>query len=121
METTSVRRIIFYRTESGNTPVQKFVESLAPKQSAKVVWTLNLIETRRVVDARYLKKLKGTTGIWEVRIASSGNIFRILGFFDGDDLIVLNHGFQKKTQKTPHRDIEVAEKRKTDYLRRKTT
>jgi len=99
--------------------VREFVESLGPKQSAKVVWTLNLIETRRVVDAKYLKKLKGTTGIWEVRITSGGNIFRILGFFDGDDLIVLNHGFQKKTQKTPRHDIGLAEKRKADYLRRK--
>jgi len=29
------------------------------------------------------------------------------------------HGFQKKTQKTPKRAIEVAEKRKKDYFRRK--
>ena len=115
-----MRRIIFYKTESGRIPVKEFLDGLAAKPSAKVVWTLNLIEARRVVDAKYLKKLKGTTGIWEVRVASGGNIFRILAFFDGDDLIVLNHGFQKKTQKTPRRDIELAERRKADYLTRKS-
>ena len=81
--------------------------------------TLNLIETRRVVDAKYLKKLTGTTGIWEVRVASGGSIFHILAFLDGGDLIVLNHGFQKKTQKTPRQYIDLAERRKADYLRRK--
>ena len=114
-----MRRIIFYKTESGRIPVKEFLSELAAKPSAKVVWTLNLIETRRVVEAKYLKKLKGTTGIWEVRLTSGGNIFRILAFFDGGDLIVLNHAFQKKTQKTPRQDIELAERRKADYLRRK--
>ena len=66
-----------------------------------------------------MKKLTNTNGIWEVRILVSGNIFRLLGFFDGDNLVVLNHGFQKKTQKTPAKEINVAEKRRKDYLLRK--
>jgi len=114
-----MRRIIFYSTASGKSPVRQFLAGLPAKPAAKVAWTLNLIETRRVVDAKYLKKLKGTTGIWEVRVAAGGSIFRILGFFDGEDMIVLNHGFQKKTQKTPRQEVELAERRKTDYLKRK--
>ncbi|WP_211355846.1 type II toxin-antitoxin system RelE/ParE family toxin [Colwellia echini] len=54
-----------------------------------------------------------------MRILVSGNIFRLLRFFDGDNLVVLNHGFQKKTQKTPAKEIKVAEKRRKDYLLRK--
>ncbi|MCW5202017.1 type II toxin-antitoxin system RelE/ParE family toxin [Desulfobulbus sp. US4] len=44
----------------------------------------------------------------------------MLGFFDGRKLIVLDHAFQKKTQKIPKRDIQTAEARKKDYFRRKT-
>lgn len=47
------------------------------------------------------------------------NIFRLLGFFDGPKLIVLTHAFQKKTKKTPHRAIEIAEARMRDYFERR--
>jgi len=49
----------------------------------------------------------------------SSNIFRLLGFFDGNNLIILTNGFTKKTQKTPQKEIKLAEKRKKDYLKRK--
>ena len=54
-----------------------------------------------------------------MRVQVGGNIFRLLGFFDGDNLVVLNHGFQKKTQKTPPKEIKIAENRRKDYLARK--
>jgi len=73
-----------------------------------------------IVPTTYLKKLVNTDGIWEIRIQVSGNIFRLPGFFEGDNLVVLNHGFQKKTQKTPFKEIKIAESRKKDYLRRKS-
>ena len=47
------------------------------------------------------------------------NIFRILGFFDGKDLVILNHAFTKKSQKIPQNEIATAEKRKQDYFKRK--
>ncbi|WP_343075007.1 type II toxin-antitoxin system RelE/ParE family toxin [sulfur-oxidizing endosymbiont of Gigantopelta aegis] len=46
-------------------------------------------------------------------------MFRVLGFLDDQRLVVLNHAFQKKTQKTPKKEIKIAEKRKKDYLRRR--
>ncbi len=55
----------------------------------------------------------------EVRVQVGNNIFRLLGFLERDKLIVLNHGFQKKTQKTPKKDIQLAEVRKKDYLKRR--
>lgn len=85
----------------------------------KVAWVLQLIEELDVIPTTYLKKLTNTDGIWEVRIIVSGNIFRLLGFFDGDNLVVLTHGFQKKTQKTPAKEIKIAEKRRKNYLLRK--
>ncbi|NES73499.1 MAG: type II toxin-antitoxin system RelE/ParE family toxin [Okeania sp. SIO2D1] len=71
------------------------------------------------VPSNYLKKLVNTDNIWEVRVGLGNDIFRFLGFFDNENLIILTNGFAKKTQKTPVGEIELAERRKQDYLSRK--
>jgi len=63
------------------------------------------------------KKLVNTVGIWEVRIQVGNNIFRLLGFIDGERVIILNHAFKKKSQKIPMKEIKISEARKKDYLR----
>jgi len=113
-----MRKIIFYRMESGRCPVEEFLDSLESKQAQKVVWVLQLMEELDIVPAQYFKKLVGSDDIWEVRVQMGNNIFRILGFLHGAELVVLNHAFQKKTQKVPPAEIQVAEKRKRDYLAR---
>ena len=115
----NMRSIIFYRTESGICPVEESLDSLAGKQAKKVTWVLRLIQELDVIPKQYFKKLTNTDDIWEVRIQFGNNIFRILGFFNESKLIILNHAFVKKSQKTPKNDIKIAEQRKTDYLRRK--
>ena len=95
------------------------MDGLTGKQAQKVAWTLQLIEELDRVPSKYLEKMIGTDNLWEVRIEFAGNIFRLLGWLDGRTL-VLGHGFQKKTPKTPAREIETAEKRKNDYFNRKT-
>ncbi|MBU4011237.1 MAG: type II toxin-antitoxin system RelE/ParE family toxin, partial [Proteobacteria bacterium] len=47
--------------------------------------------------------------------------FRLLGFFYGKELIILTNSFQKKSQKTPIREIQLAEKRKKEFLSRRQT
>jgi len=84
-----------------------------------VAWVLQLVEELNSVPVQYFKKLVGSEDIWEVRVQVGSNIYRILGFLDGAELVVLNHAFQKKTQKTPIKEIRVAESRKRDYLARK--
>lgn len=115
-----MREINFYRTDDGKCPIEEFLDSLNGKQAQKVAWVLQLVEELDIVPTTYLKKLVNTDDIWEVRVQVSGIIFRLLGFFDGDNLVVLNHAFQKKTQKTPSKEIKIAESRKKDYLRRKS-
>ena len=56
----------------------------------------------------YLKHLEGTAGLFEIRVQSGNDIFRIFCFFDEGKLIILANGFQKKTQKTPKQEIEKA-------------
>lgn len=113
-----MRRIEFYRKQSGSRPVEEFIDSLDGKQAQKVVWVLDLVRTLDRPPNRFFKKLVGTE-LWEVRVESGGNAFRLLGFFDGERLIVLASGFAKKTQKTPKQEIETAQRRKKDYFSRK--
>jgi len=119
MRTSNMRKIMFYRLKTGKSPVEAFLDSLTNKQFEKIAFVLDLIEQIDIVPRKYFKKLKGTDGIWEVRAQHGNNIFRILGFFDGKDLVVLNHAFTKKSQKIPKKEITLAEKRKFDYLRKK--
>lgn len=114
-----MRTIIFYKTQSGKSPITEFLDTLNPKQAKKVTWVLNLVENQTYVPIEYFKKLSGTSGLWEVRIQSGSDIFRLLGFIDEGRLVVLTNGFTKKTQKTPANEIQIAELRKTDYLQRK--
>jgi len=114
-----VRVIKFYRTKTGNCPVEDFLQSLPEKQTKKVAWTLRVVRDLEQVPIQYLKKLKSTDDIWEVRATLGNNTFRLLGFFDGPKLIVLTSGFAKKTNKVPKQEIKTAEERKHDYYRRK--
>lgn len=114
-----MREIHFYRMESGDSPVEAFFDSLQSKKAQKVAWVLQLIEELDVIPVQYFKKLVNTDELWEVRVQAGGSVFRILGFLDGDHLIILNHAFQKKTQKTPKKEIRVAEMRKRDYFKRR--
>lgn len=116
-----MRDIRFYRTESGTSPVEEFLDSLTGKQAQKVAWVLQLIEELDTVSVQYFKKLVNTDDIWEVRVQTGNNIFRLLGFLEEDQLIVLNHGFQKKTQRTPKKEIQLAEVRKKGYFKRRYT
>ncbi|WDN91024.1 hypothetical protein BuS5_03996 (plasmid) [Desulfosarcina sp. BuS5] len=116
-----MREILFYKTVSGKCPVEEFLESLTSKQAQKVTWILGLIEELPSIPSKYFKKLINTDNIWEVRIKFGSDIFRLLGFFDGSQLVVLNHAFQKKTQKIPRQIIQIAEKRKRDYFTRRNS
>ena len=114
-----MRKILFYETKSGQKPIEDFLDQLPAKTAQKVTWVLKLIEDLERVPSKYFKKMVNTADLWEVRAASGSNIFRLIGFFDGPNLVILAHAFQKKTQKTPTRAIKVAEERKKDYFRRK--
>lgn len=114
-----MRQVNFYKTRSGHSPIEEFLDSLTGRQSQKVVWVLRLIQELEVVPRQYLKRLANTDDLWEVRIQFGNDIFRLLGFFDGDDLMILTSGFAKKTQKTPLQEIRTAEQRKRDYFDRR--
>ena len=78
-----------------------------------------MIEEIQNIPETYLKHIKGTDGLYEVRVQVGSNIFRIFCFFDEGQLVVLMNGFQKKTQKTPKTEIEKALKIKSEYEQEK--
>lgn len=114
-----MRTVQFYRTSGGKCPVQDFLDSLPTKAAQKVTWVLRLLEDLDIVPASYFKKLINTEEIWECRMQMGSNAYRVLCFFDGNAVVILTHGFAKKSQKTPKQEIERAEAYRRDYLKRR--
>ena len=114
-----MKEVRFYTTAAGRCPVQEHLDDLPDKTVQKIAWVLRMIRDLERVPANYFKKLVNTDDIWEVRVDVGHNTFRLLGFLDGRELIVLTNSFQKKTQQTPSAEIRLAEERKADYLKRR--
>jgi phage-related protein len=68
------------------------------------------------IPEKFLKHIEGQKGLYEIRIGVSSNIFRIFCCFDKGKIVVLFNGFQKKTQKTPKREIELAIRLMNEYF-----
>ncbi|MBK7967972.1 MAG: type II toxin-antitoxin system RelE/ParE family toxin [Bacteroidetes bacterium] len=89
------------------------------KVQEKIEYTFKIIRTVDKVPKKFLDHITGTDGIYEIRVAVGNDIFRIFCCFDKGNLVVLFNGFQKKTQKTPKQDLEIAEKLKKEYFESK--
>ncbi len=68
------------------------------------------------VSEKFLKHIEGTDGLFEIRIEVGSNIYRVFCCFDKSNLVVLFNAFQKKTQKTPRKEIELAQQLRTEYF-----
>ncbi|MDP3928360.1 MAG: type II toxin-antitoxin system RelE/ParE family toxin [Bacteroidota bacterium] len=97
-----------------------FFDDLKPEVKKKFNWTLQLIATLDRVPEKYFKHLTNTSGLYEIRVEVGSNIYRVFSFFDKGKLIILANGFQKKSQKTPANEIELAEKIKKQYFDEKS-
>uniref|UniRef100_UPI004047E474 type II toxin-antitoxin system RelE/ParE family toxin n=1 Tax=Algoriphagus sp. TaxID=1872435 RepID=UPI004047E474 len=97
------RKITFYKNY-----FQDFFSQQNEKVKAKIVWTFDLVEDLQRVPESYLKHLENTDGLYEIRVQHASDQFRVFCFFDEGQLVVLANGFQKKTQKTPKKEIEKA-------------
>ena len=105
-----IRVVTFYKDY-----FTKFFIKQREKVQDKITWTLDLIEQLEKVPETYLKHIENTDGLYEVRVKQGSDIFRIFCFFDKGKLIILANGFQKKTQKTPRKEIGKALKIKEEY------
>ncbi|MBF0216746.1 MAG: type II toxin-antitoxin system RelE/ParE family toxin [Candidatus Omnitrophica bacterium] len=110
-----MRKVIFYIKKTGEKPVETFLDTLSDKAAEKILWVLKILEELHPIPGQYYKKLD--KDIWECRIKSGSNIYRLFGFFKGND-IILTHGMVKKTDKIPREEIERAEKMIEEYFSR---
>ena len=113
------RDIIFYTRETGRRPVEEFLDSLNSKEAQKVLWVLRLIEELDRIPSQYFKKVSGSDEIWECRVRTQSKAIRIFGFFVNGDVLVLTHGYAKKSQRTDPGEIRLAEKYRSDFLKRR--
>ena len=120
--------IEFYRTESGRSPVEEFLKSLPMKQSAKISRDIGLLKNSGArLHYPYMDFIRGGryAGLMELRSKQAGNIFRTFYFIVVRDKAtkaekaVLLHAFQKKTDKTPKKELETALARMKDYTSRR--
>jgi phage-related protein len=109
-----VRKIYYYKNYYPD-----FFKTLKPEVKKKFNWTLELISVIENVPDKYFRHMTGTTGLFEIRVEVGTDVYRVFSFFDKGELIILVNGFHKKSQKTPAREIELAEKLKQEYFHEK--
>lgn len=108
-------KVVYYLTSKHENPVKDFVDSLSEKQKVKIFRIFMLLEKYGLPSIiPHTKKLTGTP-LWEIRILGQDNI-RIIYITVKNDQILVLHGFIKKKQKTPSKDIATALKRYRDWL-----
>ena len=93
-----------------------FKKTLSQQTLKKIYQIFLYIMTLESIPATYLKSIKSVTGLYEIRVEESGNIYRIFCCFDEGNLVVLFNAFQKKTQKTPSNEIEKAKRIMNEYF-----
>lgn len=109
--------ILLYKTIEGKSPVEEFIRSLELKGQSKVRDVINLLLVYGMrLGLPHIKKLAGTE-FWEIRILGSDSI-RILYIATTGRTFLLLHGFKKKKDKTPNKEIRIAEERLADHKSR---
>lgn len=90
-----------------------FIQSLTDAEARKVFYVIDMLKTQERVNAKFVKYLREE--IFELRAEQGGNIFRVFFIFDEGNVVMLFNGFQKKTQKTPEKEINKAIQLKKEY------
>ena len=109
-----IRRIIAYKNY-----FIEFYKSQDFKVQEKIEYVFDLVRFEKQVPKKFFKNLENTDGIYEIRVITTFKSIRILCFFDKGELVVLTNCFIKKTQKTPSKEIKMAEKLKKEYMNEK--
>lgn len=113
---TNCNHCIFYKNPKGEEPVIDFILSQTPKMSAKICYDMTKLNnlganTRRPLSA-HLKD-----GIYELRTQLNNDLPRCLYFFIEGSNMVFTNGFIKKTQEVPAKEIELAMKRRNEFIK----
>ena len=105
------RKIIFHKKHF----IEFYLEQ-DEKLQEKIEYVFKIIKTVQNVPKKFLQHMTEVEGLYEIRIEFESNIYRIFCCFDKGNLVVLFNAFQKKTQKTPKKEIDLAKKLKKEYF-----
>lgn len=105
------RKLIYFRNYFWD-----FFNVQTEKTKDKIDYVLFLVTVADKIPGKFFEQIKGYNGLFAIRIEFESNIFRIFCCFDKGNLVVLFNGFQKKTQKTPKKEIEKAMQIMREYL-----
>lgn len=108
------RQIIFYKNYFTD-----FYLMQSDKVQEKIEFVFKVICTVQRVPKKFLQHMSGTEGLYEIPVEIESNIYRIFCCFDKGNIVILFNGFQKKTQKTPKEEMDLALKLKDDYFNSK--
>ena len=106
-----VLRVVFYRTEAGNEPVRQWLKDLKREDRKAIGQDIKTTQYGWPLGMPLIRKLE--PGLWEVRSHISQGIARTIFTVDGGVMVLL-HGFIKKSQKTPPVDLRTARQRLAD-------
>jgi phage-related protein len=113
--------IELYEKPDNKVPVFDFIVSLSPKQQAKIYREIELLmKFGNELHFPHVRKIEGEkySPLWELRIEFASDTFRIFYFMYYQNKCVLLHGFRKKTEKTPIKELDIALHRMNDYITR---
>ena len=103
--------VVFYRTEAGNEPVRQWLKDLKREDRKIIGQDVKTAQYGWPLGMPLIRKLE--PGLWEVRSHIVQGIARVLFTVD-KGIMVLLHGFVKKSQKTPADDLKTARQRLAD-------
>jgi phage-related protein len=106
-----IRDLVFYRHY-----FQEFFDQQTEKVKEKIDHVLFLVTHVNKIPEKFLKHIEGEKGLYEIRVEVGKNIFRIFCCFDKGQIVILFNGFQKKSQKTPRAEIDLAIKLMNEYF-----
>ncbi len=95
----------------------KFMKGLPERDRQKIRRSLLLMETEDRIPRHYIKYIRD--GVYEFRVTSYGNEYRLFYIYDGDTIVILLNGYMKKSQKALSKEIEKALRLKKEYYENK--
>ena len=102
-----MRKVEFLITPDGKCPVRDFIDTLPVKTQAKTYATFKIVQNMQIVPEKFFKKLIGSD-LYEIRILHDKMLYRYLSFFHNGNIVIVAHGFEKSTKKTPEREMTTA-------------
>ena len=115
MNAQQILKVIFFRTERENEPVRDWLRGLSATDKKIIGENIKLTQFRWPIGMPTVRKID--SGLWEIRSQlPNGRISRVFFTVHDHDMILL-HGFEKKSSKTPKDDLDLAHKRKKQYFK----